>query len=166
MLPKARAKWKTNRGIGIIFFLAGNYQWLFSQAPMSIIYKNNYGTKLSKKSFIVKTLSIHIDASPASLSHCFENISNHSCRNCPAFSHNRCSELHKVNWSLVERNIPNFVFRYPHRKKSGIARSEDRGGQFTSPCLLPTLPGNCPRRYRRERHCWYGLVHHLGATTH
>ena len=35
---------------------------------MSIIYKHNYGIKLSKKLFIVRTLSIHFDASPASLS--------------------------------------------------------------------------------------------------
>ena len=48
---------------------------IISEAPMSISNQNFH-----KKSFIIETQSIHIDASLESLLRCIENMLNHSSR--------------------------------------------------------------------------------------
>ena len=40
------------------FFLVGNYQYLFSQAPMSVIYKHNFADLALIVAFSVSTVII------------------------------------------------------------------------------------------------------------
>ena len=64
----------TEASVSVIFVLM--LSRIFSEALMSI--SNKKLQNFHKKSFIIKTLSIQIDASLAFLLHCIENILNYS----------------------------------------------------------------------------------------
>ena len=94
--------WKTEGGISVSLFRADHYTGVVKIFPWGISVSKEQLTQLQnihKMAFILKTLSIHIDASPASLPH-VEVL---------RFSDNSCHEFHQVNWLLYNIYSPIYL---------------------------------------------------------